>query len=189
MSIEIANESDADVDETSIISAARFALDHMEVHPRAELSVQLVRRDVMEGLHERWMGLPGATDVLAFPMDEQTAPRHSAVEDDFPALLGDIVLCPNFADQQAHDAGHALLDELHMLTVHGVLHLLGYDHAEPDEEREMFALQADILTGFRAASAAATRREARRTNDDRSLGAAGLNEPAEDGERRDSEAP
>ncbi|WP_158892794.1 rRNA maturation RNase YbeY [Amycolatopsis anabasis] len=174
MSIEIANESGVPVDETSIVAAARFALDKMEVSPLAELSVLLVTLDVMEDLHERWMDLPGPTDVMAFPMDELDSARRPDAADASPALLGDIVLCPGFAKEQARTAGHSLLDELHLLTVHGVLHLLGYDHAEPAEEREMFGLQKRILGEFRAASAAAKRQHAQRSNDDRLLGAAGL---------------
>ncbi|WP_199435096.1 rRNA maturation RNase YbeY [Qaidamihabitans albus] len=175
MSIEIANESGARVEEESIVSAARFALDKMEVSPLAELSVLLVTLEVMEDLHERWMDLPGPTDVMAFPMDELEATRRPDAAEASPALLGDIVLCPAFAKDQAHAAGHSLGDELHLLTVHGVLHLLGYDHAEPAEEREMFSLQKRILADFQAARAAAERRDARRTADDRLLGAAGLN--------------
>lgn len=188
MSIEIANESGTDVDEMSIVSAARFALDHMAVNPLAELSVQLVTLDMMEGLNKRWMGFSGATDVLAFPMDELAPMRHPDAAEGSPALLGDIVLCPAFARDQARNAGHSLLDELHLLTVHGVLHLLGYDHAEPAEEREMFALQRKILNGFRDATAAATRREAQRTNDNRLLGTAGLDVRSAAEERRDTES-
>jgi probable rRNA maturation factor len=89
-------------------------------------------------------------------------------------LLGDIVLCPAFAKDQAKKAGHALLDELHLLTVHGVLHLLGYDHAEPAEEREMFTLQNRILADFRSATAEAERLAVQRASDSKLLGAVGL---------------
>ncbi|RJQ86671.1 rRNA maturation RNase YbeY [Amycolatopsis panacis] len=178
MSIEIANESGVDVDETSIVAAARFALDKMEVSPLAELSVLCVTLDVMEDLHQRWMDLPGPTDVMAFPMDELDSSRRPDAPDASPALLGDIVLCPAFAKDQAKAAGHGLLDELHLLTVHGVLHLLGYDHAEPAEEREMFGLQKRILGEFQAAVAALDARDAQRNVDDRVLGVAGLDTPA-----------
>ncbi|MFE0027136.1 rRNA maturation RNase YbeY [Amycolatopsis sp. NPDC059021] len=182
MSIEIANESGVDVDETSIVSAARFALDKMEVSPLAELSILLTTLDVMSDLHERWMDLPGPTDVMAFPMDELDSSRRPDAPDASPALLGDIVLCPAFAKDQAKKAGHALLDELHLLTVHGVLHLLGYDHAEPAEEREMFGLQKRILGEYQAAVAAFDRRDAQRSADERLLGTAGLDTvpPAEE---------
>ncbi|GAA3560623.1 rRNA maturation RNase YbeY [Amycolatopsis ultiminotia] len=178
MSIEIANESGADVDEASIVAAARFALDKMEVSPLAELSVLLVTLEVMEDLHQRWMDLPGPTDVMAFPMDELDSSRRPDAPDASPALLGDIVLCPAFARDQAKTAGHSVLDELHLLTVHGVLHLLGYDHAEPAEEREMFGLQNRILGEFQSAIAALDARDAQRNADDRVLGIAGLDTPA-----------
>ncbi|MBB4682564.1 rRNA maturation RNase YbeY [Amycolatopsis jiangsuensis] len=178
MSIEIANESGADVDEASIVSAARFALDKMDVSPLAELSILCVTLDVMEDLHQRWMDLPGPTDVMSFPMDELDSSRRPDAPDASPALLGDIVLCPAFAKDQAKAAGHSLLDELHLLTVHGVLHLLGYDHAEPAEEREMFGLQKRILGEFQAALDALDARDAQRNADDRVLGIAGLDTPA-----------
>jgi probable rRNA maturation factor len=145
----------------------------MKVNPLVELSVMLVTLETMEDLHQRWMDLPGPTDVMAFPMDELDTARPDAPELS-PALLGDIVLCPAFAKEQAHKAGHSLVDELHLLTVHGVLHLVGYDHAEPDEEREMFSLQKRILGEFQEAAAAVRRQYAQRSTDDRLLSAAGL---------------
>lgn len=174
MSIEIANESGVQVDEPSIVAAARFALDRMGVSPLAELSVLLVELDVMADLHQRWMDLPGPTDVMAFPMDELDSARRPDAAGLGPALLGDIVLCPDFAKDQAKKAGHSLIDELHLLTVHGVLHLLGYDHAEPAEEREMFTLQNRILGDFRTAAADAERKSAQREADSKLLGAVGL---------------
>jgi len=177
VSIEIANESGVSVDDSSIVAAARFALDRMGVSPMAELSVLLVELEVMATLHEQWMDLEGPTDVMAFPMDELESARRPDAADAGPALLGDIVLCPAFAKDQARTAGHSLLAELHLLTVHGVLHLLGYDHAEPAEEREMFALQKRILADFTAESAAAKRRAEQRSADDKVLGVVGLNEP------------
>ena len=151
MSIEIANESGIDVDTDAVLAVARYSLDQMGVNPLAELSVLLVDLDYMGELNHRWMGGDGPTDVLAFPMDEGSV-DHGPSEGNGgePALLGDIVLCPELAAKQAATAGHAPDDELHLLTVHGVLHLLGYDHAEPDEEREMFALQGRLLESWRA---------------------------------------
>ncbi|GAA1796200.1 rRNA maturation RNase YbeY [Luedemannella flava] len=151
MSIEIANESGAVVETDAILAVARYALDEMGVNPLAELSILLVDIGYMAELNHRWMGGDGPTDVLAFPMDEGTIDHGPAETGAEPALLGDIVLCPEVAAKQAATAGHTAADELHLLTVHGVLHLLGYDHAEPDEEREMFGLQAKLLEGWRAA--------------------------------------
>jgi probable rRNA maturation factor len=151
MSIEIANESGVDVSSDAILAVARHALDEMGVNPLAELSILLVDVEYMTELNHRWMDGDGPTDVLAFPMDEGSVdhgPGESGAE---PALLGDIVLCPEVAAKQAAEAGHATPDELALLTVHGTLHLLGYDHAEPDEEREMFGLQTRLLESWRAA--------------------------------------
>jgi probable rRNA maturation factor len=152
VSIEIANESGVDVDTDAVRAVARHALDEMGVNPLAELSILLVDTDYMTELNHRWMGNDGPTDVLAFPMDEGSidhGPGEAGGSE--PALLGDIVLCPEVAAKQAATAGHAAADELHLLTVHGALHLLGYDHAEPEEEREMFALQARLLDSWRTA--------------------------------------
>jgi probable rRNA maturation factor len=100
----------------------------------------------MEQLHVQWMDEPGPTDVLSFPMDEL---RPGTEDAPTPAgLLGDVVLCPQVAESQAVAAKHSTLEELLLLTTHGILHLLGFDHAEPDEEREMFGIQRDILVGF-----------------------------------------
>jgi len=151
MSIEIANESGVAVEADSIQSVARHALDEMGVNPLAELSILLVEADYMAELNHLWMDSTGPTDVLAFPMDDNSVdhgPGESGAE---PALLGDIVLCPEVAAKQAVTAGHSTTDELALLTVHGTLHLLGYDHAEPEEEREMFGLQARLLESWRAA--------------------------------------
>ena len=146
MSIEVNNESTVEVDEALLARMARFALEAMHVHPDAELAIVLVDEAAMEQLHVQWMDEPGPTDVLSFPMDEL---RPGTAEAPTPAgLLGDIVLCPQVADAQADKAGHSLADELNLLTTHGVLHLLGFDHAEPEEEREMFGLQRDILLAF-----------------------------------------
>ncbi|GAC69387.1 rRNA maturation RNase YbeY [Gordonia soli] len=150
MSIELANESGVEVPEGLIIEAARFAIAAMDVHPAAELSVVLVDLDTMADLHVQWMDLPGPTDVMSFPMDELSPGGRPDAADPGPALLGDIVLCPEFAADQAKAAHHSFDHELAVLTVHGVLHLLGYDHAEPEEEKEMFGLQGRILEDWYA---------------------------------------
>src|SRR6266542_5897405 len=141
LSIDIANESGTGVDEVALCGIARHVLGRMRIHPLAELSVLLVDERTMTELHERWMGEPGPTDVLAFPMDELRPPHLGGNRDDpgpEPGLLGDVVLCPQVAAEQAGQAGHSTQDELELLCVHGILHLLGYDHAEPEEHAEMF---------------------------------------------------
>ena len=145
MTIEVSNESGIDVSEEELISVARFVIRKMNVNPAAELSMVLLDTAAMADLHMRWMDLPGPTDVMSFPMDELEPGGRPDAPEPGPSMLGDVVLCPEFAAQQATTAGHTLGQELALLTVHGVLHLLGYDHAEPDEEQEMFALQARLL--------------------------------------------
>jgi probable rRNA maturation factor len=102
----------------------------------------------MEVLHVQWMDRPGPTDVMSFPMDELRPGRDGQEPEE--GVLGDIVLCPGVAARQAAEAGHATEEELLLLTTHGILHLLGYDHAEPEEEREMFELQRTLLLTFLA---------------------------------------
>ncbi|OJV76609.1 MAG: rRNA maturation RNase YbeY [Cellulomonas sp. 73-92] len=149
MTIEVNNESGYEVDEAEVAALARYVLDEMHLNPQTDLSVLLVDVDVMTDLHVRWMDEPGPTDVLSFPMDELRPGTDG--EPSPPGLLGDVVLCPEVAAQQARAAGHSTVEELLLLTVHGILHLLGYDHAEPDEEKEMFALQRTLLLTFLAA--------------------------------------
>jgi probable rRNA maturation factor len=147
--VEVANESEIAVDEAELAGVCRYVLGEMKVNPQAELSVLCVDVDYMTSLNERWMGEKGPTDVLAFPMDELDTARPDDPEPG-PALLGDVVLCPAYAVRQARGAGHSMDDELVLLATHGVLHLLGYDHMEPEDEKEMFALQQRLLEGWHA---------------------------------------
>ncbi len=143
MTIEVLNESGLELDDLRTQRLARFVMDRMRVHPLAELCVTAVDEDTIAELNAKWMEKEGPTDVLAFPMDEL---RPGLVNDEpEEGVLGDIVLCPSMAAGQAKTAGHSLTAELDLLTVHGILHLLGYDHAEPEEHKEMFDLQARLL--------------------------------------------
>ena len=149
MTIEITNESGVGVDETVLLRLMEHDLAELRVSPDADLAILLVDEGAMEALHVQWMDEPGPTDVLSFPMDEL---RPGTEDAPTPAgLLGDIVLCPQVAETQAAAARHSTMDEIVMLTTHGLLHLLGFDHAEPDEEREMFGLQRDLIASFQAA--------------------------------------
>jgi probable rRNA maturation factor len=138
------NESDSPVAESELSQLAQFVMGEMGIAPNVELSVTLVDESEMSRLHERYMGEAGPTDVLAFPMDDLDA----APVDGQAPLLGDVVLCPAIAAAQALAAGHGTDAELRLLCAHGVLHLLGYDHHQPDDEREMFGLQARLLASF-----------------------------------------
>lgn len=148
MTIEFANESGVEVPDQLILDAARFAIAALDVNPAAELSVLCVDLDTMADMHVQWMDLPGPTDVMSFPMDELRPGRDGM--DPEQGVLGDIVLCPSVAERQAREAGHAPIEELLLLTTHGLLHLLGFDHAEPDEKREMFELQRQLLLTYLA---------------------------------------
>ena len=155
MSVEVLNESGFDlVDVRRTQRLAAFVLDRMRVHPQAELCVTAVDEETIAELNAKWMEKDGPTDVLAFPMDELRPGKVN--EEPEEGVLGDLVLCPAVAVRQAEEAvsngqvGYTPVAELDMLTVHGILHLLGYDHAEPDEEREMFQLQARLLQSWRS---------------------------------------
>lgn len=146
MSIEINNESGVEVRGEELVRLIRHILSAMHLHPQTEVSVILADLETMEKLHVEWMDEPGPTDVLSFPMDEMRPGTPGAPT---PAgLLGDIVLCPAVAEQQGQAAGHPMEEELALLTTHGMLHLLGYDHAEPEEKAEMFGLQRELLSSF-----------------------------------------
>jgi probable rRNA maturation factor len=162
VSVEINNESGMAADEDALRELAQYVIGQMETHPLADLSMLLVDEAHMTNLHEKWMDEPGPTDVLSFPMDElrphsMAGPNRSRGRDGDepePVLLGDVVLCPPVAAVQARQHGQSTQAELELLTVHGVLHLLGYDHADPEEEAEMFGLQNELLRDWRVESAA-----------------------------------
>lgn len=146
MSVDINNESGEEIDERELQSLAKFVLAALHVHVETDLGIILIEQSAMERLHLQWMGEPGATDVLSFPMDEL---RPGKSDSPTPAgLLGDVVICPEVALAQAKAAGHSLQEETLMLLTHGMLHLLGFDHATPLEEDEMFGLQRELLQQF-----------------------------------------
>lgn len=146
--IELNNESGEAVDTQRLTQLATFALDALRIHPEAELSILLVDEDTMSAYHERFMGEPGPTDVLSFPMDELRAPEPD--EEPPLGLLGDIVLCPTVTAAQAASMGRTPEEEADYLLVHGLLHLLGHDHAEPDEKKIMFDLNDKIIAAWTA---------------------------------------
>ncbi len=148
MSVEVLNETEYAADAPELVALSRYVMGELRVHPQADLCITLVDEAAMETLHVQWMDLPGPTDVMSFPMDELRPGREE--QDPQEGVLGDIVLCPTVAAQQATEAGHATEEELLLLTTHGILHLLGFDHAEPEDEREMFELQRQLLLTFLA---------------------------------------
>jgi probable rRNA maturation factor len=146
MTVDINNESGLEADNPGLVRLATFALDQLRIHPQAELSVLLVDEQTMSAYHEKYLGESGPTDVLSFPMDELRPPD----DDDEPpeGLLGDIVLCPAVTDRQAREHGRTTREEAEYLLVHGLLHLLGFDHGEPDDKVEMFALKDKIIAAW-----------------------------------------
>jgi len=153
VSVEVLDESGSDVavDLAALAGLARFVLDRMRLHPGTEMCVRLVDEPTIETLNRQWMQADGATDVLAFPIDELTPGRVG--EDPPEGYLGDLALCPQVAAQQAPDHQHAPGDEIDLLCVHGILHLLGYDHADPDQHQEMFGLQTRLLAEWQGVRA------------------------------------
>ena len=149
--IDLNNESGVEVDEQRLVQLARFAMEQLRIHPQAELSILLVDEKTMADYHVRFMDLPGPTDVLSFPMDELRPPS----DDEEPplGLLGDIVLCPTVTAAQAAENGRTPDSEADYLLVHGLLHLLGYDHAEPAEKKVMFDLNDRLVAAWDASRA------------------------------------
>jgi probable rRNA maturation factor len=146
VSIEVTNESSLEVDLNRVVKLAEYVRGQLRLHPAIDLGVIFVDESVMADLHVKWLDEPGPTDVLSFPIDEL---RPGALDEEpREGVLGDVVICPQVASQQAIAAGHETSDEILLLLAHGMLHLVGFDHAEPEEEAEMFGLQRDLLKGF-----------------------------------------
>jgi probable rRNA maturation factor len=145
--VEVDNRSAMDIESQPLVDQAEFLLERLGLHPDTELSVSLVDPAEITALHERWMDLPGPTDVLSFPMDELRVPGPGQAAE--PGMLGDVVICPQVAAEQGAQAGHGLVGELELLLTHGILHLLGHDHAEPEEHAVMFTLQDQLLAEWR----------------------------------------
>ena len=146
MSIEISNESEVAVDTDRVLALASSVRDALKLHPMVDVGIIFVDEGPMTDLHIKWMDEEGPTDVLSFPMDE-LRPGSDLVPSP-EGVLGDIVVCPQVATRQAIAAGHEPINEVLLLVTHGMLHLVGFDHAEPEEEREMFALQKKLLEEF-----------------------------------------
>jgi len=139
----VIDEQDRPVDTDDLAALARHVLEHEQVSGGVELSLLLVDEATITQLNGQYMGKDVPTDVLAFPIDE---PDESFGE--VPTVLGDVVLCPEVAAQRAPALGRRPDDEIRLLTVHGILHLLGMDHAEPDDEQAMFQRTDELLASF-----------------------------------------
>jgi probable rRNA maturation factor len=145
MAVYLADEQSLEVDAADLIALARHVVEQRRVPAEMELSLLLVDPETIAAMNEQHLGTAGPTDVLAFPIDEPGESPPGA-----PAVLGDVVLCPAVATEQAADLGRSPHEELRLLTVHGILHLLGMDHADPEEERQMFGLTDELLASYAA---------------------------------------
>lgn len=154
MNVDVLDESGTGADVVALTRLCRFVMRRMRLHPSTEMTLRLVDLETIAVLNEQWMGKKGPTDVLSFPMDELSPGRDDDETPDAPsgpwaddehAYLGDIALSPQVAAQQAPAAGHDAHEEMELLTTHGILHLLGYDHATAEEHAEMFGIQGRLL--------------------------------------------
>jgi len=150
MNLTCDNETDYSVDLERLTAEAVFLFGALQLHPDVELSITIISSEEMEALHMEWMDELGATDILSFPMDELRPSNNPE-----PGMLGDIVMCPEYvlADTPRH--GMELAQRLEFLLVHGVLHLIGYDHQTEVEYEEMFAKQDVLLDQWHAVSPSA----------------------------------
>lgn len=147
--IDLRNESGMATDEKRLLDLAAFALRMLRIHPQADLSILLVDEATMTNYHVQFMDLPGPTDVMSFPMDELRAPS-GADQEPPEGILGDIVLCPQVTAEQAPGNGRTPDEENQYLLIHGLLHLLGHDHAEPQEKAVMFDLNDKVIAAWQA---------------------------------------
>ena len=141
MTIEVTNTSGQLVPTTEITSLMTHAMNALELNPDCDLNIAFVEDDYMTELHIKWMDEPGTTDVLSFPMDMPEEPGEAVT-------LGDIVISPVVAAAQAITQGHSTEHEIYILATHGLLHIIGYDHADIADEKIMFELQEKIVTDW-----------------------------------------
>ena len=143
MAIEILNRAGIQCQVEDLNSLLTFAISELGLSAECDLDVLLVDEAEMTDLHVKWMDEPGPTDVLSFPMDELRPHSKEA------GILGDIVICPSIARAQAGEAGHSFSHEMSILSVHGLLHIVGYDHADLKGEKEMFELQESLVARWK----------------------------------------
>lgn len=122
---------------------ATFVLDREDLPDRIELSIAVVDDAEMAELNSRYRGKEGPTDVLSFGCDDPCA-----AEGDEPITLGDVIIAPDVAVRQAEEYGNTIEDELNLLVVHGILHLLGYDHESDDEAAAMQERERALLSAY-----------------------------------------
>ena len=145
MSVDVTNETQWVIDPKVFSDLGIWVLDQMRVSTQSDLTIMFVDPDPIAELHMRWMNLEGPTDVMSFPMDELRPGDGKTVME---GVLGDIVICPWVAAQQAAAAGHSTMQEMLLLTIHGILHLLGYDHERNDEDTRLMRSKEEDNLAF-----------------------------------------
>ncbi|MFC4618030.1 rRNA maturation RNase YbeY [Camelliibacillus cellulosilyticus] len=130
-----------------LIHLLKFAGERLHLGA-AEVSVSLVNNDEIQALNARYRNKDQPTDVLSFALEESAEDEMEILGTDLPRVLGDIIISIPKAREQAETYGHAFERELGFLAVHGLLHLLGYDHQSDEERKTMFSLQEDLLAEF-----------------------------------------
>lgn len=128
-----------------IESLISFAYGHLDEKDDAEISISFVGEAEIKDINRDYRGKDAVTDVISFAMEDED---DNVIHEDAPRMLGDIIICTDRAEAQAREYGHSYKRELMFLSLHGFLHLLGYDHMEPGEEKEMNRLQDEILEAF-----------------------------------------
>ncbi len=141
--IDIQNEADYPVDAARLQAASQQVLSQHDVDPDTTLSIVFVDNAYIQNVNQQFRGVDAPTDVLSFPADEPPV----EIEGELP-YLGDLIVAFPYASEQAAREGHALMDSLSLLVVHGTLHLLGYDHDTTENRAEMWAAQDEALTAL-----------------------------------------
>ncbi|MGG4253854.1 rRNA maturation RNase YbeY [Bacillus licheniformis] len=126
----------------------QFAAAEEGVADGAEVSVTIVNNEEIQKINKEYRGKDYPTDVISFALEEGGEGEVEIIGADMPPVLGDIIISVDKAREQAEEYGHSLMRELGFLTVHGFLHLLGYDHMTEEEEKEMFTKQKEILNRY-----------------------------------------
>lgn len=150
MMIDISNEREFISEElvTEIINLIKFTAQEENVPTNAEVSITFVENDEIQEINREYRGKNTPTDVISFALEELGEGEIVVNDPDMPKVLGDIIISVPMAQEQAKEYNHSFEREIGFLAVHGFLHLLGYDHMDEKEEREMFTRQKELLDAY-----------------------------------------
>ena len=142
-SFEIINETNENVNEIEEVkNVLKYALDYLKIE-NAIFNIIIVDEEKIHYLNKEYRGVDRVTDVISFALEDDDTFESNEIR-----VLGDIYICLNKAREQAVEYGHSFLREFSFLSIHGLLHLLGYDHMTPEDEKVMFSLQDEILNNY-----------------------------------------